>query len=55
MAFTEEITCTKGFVTVVNEHMVKDNLVIKPLDLRMAIMAAIDVGEIMMWPYVVWF
>lgn len=28
-------TCTKGFVTVVNEHMVKDNLVIKPLDLSM--------------------
>lgn len=38
---------------MVNEHMVKDNLVIKPLDLSMEIMVYIDVGEIMMGPYVV--
>ncbi len=32
---------------MVNEHMVKDNLIIKPLDLSVQIMASIDVGEIM--------
>lgn len=39
---------------MVNEHTVKDNLIIKPLDLSMQIMASIDVGEIMMGPYVAW-
>ena len=34
--------------------MVKDNLVIKPLDPSMEIMASIDVGEIMTGPYVLW-
>lgn len=50
MAFTQEIYLHKRFVTVVNEHMVNDNLVIKPLDLTMLIMSSIDVGEIMNGP-----
>lgn len=45
-------TCTKGFVAAVNEHTVKDNGIIKLLDLSMWWIASIDVDEIMMGSYV---
>ena len=31
---------------MLNEHMIRDNMVVKPLDLSMLITTAIDVGDI---------